>query len=175
MLVMDVHQKQAGAANSPVPSIDDVHESVVAIADEANELADIALKTSSRYNTPDATFTPELLESAMHAMRTLLEREDALTAQAKAALLDARAAAINVPDEAAKIAVAAALGVYDLTREMRTRTHTNLTEFAEIADQLSNSGSDALVKAQAHVAARIAEGRKALDRIRTQAAAIAGK
>ncbi len=173
MLVMDVHQRHLDARTDSTPSIDDVHESVAAIADEANELADYALETSLRLNVHDAAFTPELAASVTNTMRAMLDREDALAARAKAALLDARAAAINVPDEAAKIAVAAALGVYDLTREMRTRTHTNLTEYTEIAEQLSTASSDALAKAQAYISARVDEGRKALDRIRNQAASLA--
>ena len=198
MLVMNVRDGRT-REHVTAQSIEQVNESVVAIANEATQLVDYVLEVAEPYHASDALYTPETVEELTGAMRGVLEREDALTARAKEALLAARAAAQSGADaafetvqsgadaaaqaahtgadEAAKMAVAAALRVYDLTREMRTRTHASLTAATEMTAQFGNTSTDAFEKTQANmqaaITARLADAHEVLTRIREQARSLA--
>ena len=70
--------------------------------------------------------------------------------------------------DAVETVTARALAVYELAREMRTRTHGTLSHLSELADGLRDSGGEALTHAQSELAARVNDGRAFADRVRRQ-------
>ena len=169
MLVMNTRKAQAAEGEDVEPS--QVSESVAAVAEGVQELASEILHNSSRFDGIDE-FTPEHVTAVQKAMRTVLEREDWLAAQAKEALASARKAASTSADDAAKAAVASALALYELTREMRSRTHATLSVASELANGLGESRSDVISRAQVEIAARVDDSRAFVARVRDQAHAL---
>ena len=166
MLVMNV--REAHATEVGDVDIEAVADTVIAVAEEATELAETIIEHSEQYDE-EAEYTPEHLDIAASAMRAILEREDRLAAQAKDALTAARKAAQLGANDAAERLTSSALAAYEMTRVMRTRTRTSLTSLTEIANNLGESGSEALAHAQEEIRIRVNEGRSFAARIVEQA------
>ena len=170
MLVMNTRKARA-AEGAPIAP-DAVIETVTAVAGEVKELANTVLSNSNEIaSLPE--YTPEHVTAIQKTMRSVLAREDHLAAQAKDALAAARKAAGHSADDAAKTAVASALAVYELTREMRTRTHEALTLASEIAANLSDSGTETLARAQNELRLRADDARAFALRVSDRAKSLA--
>lgn len=166
MLVMNV--RDAHATPYEDVDIDEVAESVTAVAAEVSELAEHVLQTSASVEEGQG-YTPELFDVAASVMREVLEREDHLAARAKDALVAARKAAQQGAGAAADAVTSRALAVAEITRAMRTRTRTVLSSLSETANNLGDAGGEALTHAQEELASRMEDGRAFATRIREQA------
>ena len=167
MLVMNV--RTAHMVEPAVTSLEEISQTVDAVATEADQLAKQALRDSEKIVVEKEQVTVDHLEAAAAALRDMLEKEDELAARAKDALTSARKAAQQSSRDAAEIVVERALAASELAREMRTRTRTTISTLVEIADTLSSSRSDALERAQKEVVARANDGRAFAERARAQA------
>ena len=172
MLVMNVRESQNAKAEEV--DLDSVAESVTAVAEEVGKLAEQVLEHTSTY-ADDQEYTPEHINSAALTMRTVLEREDRLAARAKDALMAARKAAQQGASDAADTVTRSALAASEMTREMRTRTRTTLASITEIANELGESGEEALAHVQDELRARTADVRAFAARIADQANSIANR
>ena len=166
MLVMNV--RDAHATPYEDVDIDEVAESVTAVAAEAAELAEHVLETSAAVEE-EQRYTPELFDTAASVMREVLEREDHLAARAKDALVAARKAAQQGAGAAADAVTGQALAVAEMTRAMRTRTRTALASLSEAANNLGDAGGEALSHAQEELTARVEDGRAFAARVLEQA------
>ena len=97
-----------------------------------------------------------------------------MVARAKDTLVAARKVAQEGAGEAAEAALAAALSVYEIAREMRTRTRGTLGAASEFADALGEQGNEPLERVQREMAARLDDGRAFARRVHAQASALAG-
>lgn len=172
MLVMNV--RESLRADEGEVDLVAVAESVNAVAEESEALAEQVLQVAETYGVRDE-YTPEHIDAAASAMREVLEREDALAARAKDALAAARKAAQQGASDAAAIVTERALAAAELTREMRTRTRDALAQVTEVAASLGESGGEALSHAQDEIRIRIADGRAFADRIAEQAKSIVNR
>ncbi|MBQ3328757.1 MAG: hypothetical protein IJG88_02275, partial [Eggerthellaceae bacterium] len=165
MLVMNVREMR-GEPYVPI-DLAQVNETVVAVAEEAGEIAEEVLEASSAIHD-ESQITPEHIELAERAMREMLEREDLLAARAKDALIAARRLAQQGANDAANVVIERALAASELAREMRTRTKTSIAALAETAEQLSEQGNEAFVHVQKELTLRAAEARAFAVRVREQ-------
>ena len=172
MLIMNVRESRGAEVESV--DIEEVAESVAAVAGEVGDLADKVLKVSSAYVEQEA-YTPDIIDQVASAMRSVLEREDQLAAQAKDALVAARKATQQGASDAAEKVTAAALAVYEMARVMRTRTRNGLNAASEAAEAISESGGEALAHAQKEISLRVEEGRAFAARVRAQAMSLADR
>ena len=166
MLVMNVRDAHASEAGSV--DLEEVAESVTAVAAEVTELAGQVIETSNALDEMPS-YTPEHFSATAKAMREVLEREDRLAARAKDALVAARKAAQQGAGDVAEVVTAKALAVSEMTREMRTRTRTALASVSEIANNLGDAGGEALAHAQEELGTRIEDGRAFATRVYEQA------
>ena len=172
MLVMNVREMQEAKADDV--DIATVVESVNAVAEEASDLAEHVLRTSSGIGDASEITTDHLSE-ASRLMREVLEREDNMAARAKDALAHARIYAQQGASDAADHVTASALAAYEIAREMRTRTKESLNALSELAEEIGESGSEALSHAQHEISVRVEDARAFADRIRKRADEIASR
>ncbi len=166
MLVMNV--RGAHAAETKVLSIEEVAESVNAVASEISELADQVIEASSALEDA-GDYTPENLSIAANIIREVLEREDRLAARAKEALIGARKAAQHGASGVSDTVTSKALAVSEMAREMRTRTRGALSLVSEFANNIGGAGGEALSHAQEELCLRFEDARSLAARIREQA------
>ncbi|MBR0404629.1 MAG: activase [Eggerthellaceae bacterium] len=162
MLVMNVREMRAEQMSHV--DITEVEQTVDSVAVEADELAREILETSESIGGEEE-LTLEHIESVSQVMRDVLEREDLMAARAKDALVAARKAAQQGANDAAEMMIERALAASELAREMRTRTRTSIGVFTEVAEQISESGGEALAHAQKEVLTRIEDGRAFAARV----------
>ena len=170
MLVMNVHGTQLETGEEV--DVVAVEEEVDAVTAETGELAEQILQTT--YGA-SSDLTPETLSEAASAMRVVLDKEDHLAARAKEALASARKAAQQGAADAADKLAPKALAAYEMANSMRTRTRDALFAASEMADNLSESGSEALERARGEIAARIEDGKAFAARIAEQAKSLVGR
>ena len=172
MLVMNVREMHADPVEQV--SIDDVVETVYAVAEEADALAERMLNNSTKYVQTDE-ITPEAIDHVAELMRDVLESEDQLTARAKDALTAARKAAQHSASDAAEMVTSSALAAYEMAREMRTRTRESLSALTELTESLDESRKEAFAHAQEELSARLHDGRAFADKVRARAQDIVSK
>ena len=172
MLVMNVRESHATDAEHV--DIEEVSKTVDAVAQEAEQLAHRVLK-GEHLHEHAADYTVEHVDAAAETMKAILELEDELAARAKDALTAARKAAQYGAGDAFDAVTERALAVSEMTREMRTRTRAALQMAADTANDLRESGDEALTYAQEELWLRIADAHDFAARVVEQAGNIVNK
>ena len=172
MLVMNV--RESLRVGTDEVDLEAVEESVNAVAEEATAIAEKTLQVAHEYEIKD-DYSTENIDAVAAIMREVLEKEDALAARAKEALMAARKAAQQGANDAAAAVTERALAAAELTREMRTRTRDALAQATETAAALSESGNEAIVHIQDELLARRDDARAFAARIVEQAKSLSGK
>jgi len=172
MLVMNA---QGLHADEPVPDLDSVAESVVALASEEGEFAEQVLAIAAQYADDGKPITREDIDNTVARMHAVLEQEDKLAAAAKRAITAAREAARTGASDAAENVTHAAVRVYEMARDMRSRTRENMRIASELVAGLGESGSDALTRAQQELKGRIADAQAFAARLLDESGKISGK